>query len=133
MDNRSIKENIVKLRTGRKLSQEDAADRMSISRNSYRNLEKGKTKIISEQLPKLAETLGCTQEEILLGYEPDRSGEGELHEGDGMVAQMRAITENYEKRIAELQSELEKEKQLTASLADTVAALKEIIRMLQKE
>ena len=43
MDNARIKENIIRKRTEKGISQDEMAQRLEMSRNSYRNIEKGST------------------------------------------------------------------------------------------
>ena len=50
MDNDSIKVNIVRKRTEEGISQDEMARRLRISRNTYRSIEKGTAKVISERL-----------------------------------------------------------------------------------
>ena len=54
MDNRSIKENILKLREERKLTQEHVADIMGITSNAYWGIETGKTQLISKRIFQIA-------------------------------------------------------------------------------
>ena len=68
MDNSTVKRNILNIRESLGLSQEKMADRLDICRNTYRNIEKGSTKLISDAIPKIAELCGKSPEEIVLGY-----------------------------------------------------------------
>lgn len=79
MDNSSIKENIVRRRTAEGISQDEMAKRLDISRNAYRSIEKGESKVISDRLKDIADNLDISLEELVLGYNP-RNGSGELNE-----------------------------------------------------
>ena len=79
MDNSSIKENIVRRRTAEGISQDEMAKRLDISRNAYRSIEKGESRVISDRLKDIADNLGISLEELVLGYNP-RNGSGELNE-----------------------------------------------------
>lgn len=57
MDNSSIKENIVRRRTAEGISQDEMAKRLDISRNAYRSIEKGESKVISDRLKDIATIL----------------------------------------------------------------------------
>ena len=70
MDNKSIKQNIRKIRKSRKLTQEEMAYRLGISLTAYRDLEKGETSVINANLIKVASLLDTTTEELVLGYCP---------------------------------------------------------------
>ena len=67
MNNRTIKENIYKLRRDKGLSQEEVANLMDISLTSYRKIEKGETALVSERINQLANVLGTSEQELLLG------------------------------------------------------------------
>ena len=71
MDNNSVKENIIRRRKGLKLSQQDMADKIGMSRTAYRNIEKGETKLLSENVARIAEALEMDAEELVLGYSYD--------------------------------------------------------------
>ena len=51
MDNASIKENIFRRRTERGLSQDEMARQLGVVRNTYRKIEKGDIRLISEHIP----------------------------------------------------------------------------------
>lgn len=60
-----IGENIKKLRLkSTKYSQQDMADNLGVDRNTYANWERGENDIKSEYIPKLAELLGVSIEEL---------------------------------------------------------------------
>ena len=75
MDNASIKENIIRIRTERGISQDEMARALGISRNSYRSIEKGMTCLINKRLGEIAKILGVPVEELALGYQPIESEE----------------------------------------------------------
>jgi transcriptional regulator with XRE-family HTH domain len=54
-----------KMRIEAKLSQEEMADRMNIKQPNYNRLENGKTAIKHEHIPKIAQAVGKSHEEIL--------------------------------------------------------------------
>ena len=79
MDNARIKENIIRKRTEKGISQDEMAQRLEMSRNSYRNIEKGSTYVVSRHLKEIADILNITEEELVLGYKP-AEGAGSLEE-----------------------------------------------------
>ena len=102
MDNSSIKENIVRRRTAEGISQDEMAKRLDISRNAYRSIEKGESKVISDRLKDIADNLGISLEELVLGYNP-RNGSGELNEMRERYEHAEiSMKEDYEKRILAL-------------------------------
>ena len=67
MDNRSIKENILKLREERKLTQEHVADIMNITSNAYWGIETGQTRLISKRVFQIAKVFDVSVTEIICG------------------------------------------------------------------
>ena len=122
MDNSSIKDNIRKVRKARKLTQEELADRLDISLTAYRDLEKGNTNIVNSNVIRIAELLGTTTEELVLGYRPVQAP-GKLLED--VRAEYGDKIEVMKKRISDLEK-------LVHSQEETIATKNEIIEMLKK-
>lgn len=122
MDNDSIKNNIRNFRNASRLTQEDMALKMDISLTAYRDLEKGRTAIINSNLYKIAEILGASIEELLLGYKPSESTSPLL---DDVKNEYGGHITNLEIRIADLEK-------LVRSHEETIKAKTEIIEMLKK-
>ena len=121
MDNSSIKDNIRKVRKARKLTQEELADRLDISLTAYRDLEKGNTNIVNSNVIRLAELLGTTTEERVLGYRPVQAP-GQLLED--VRTEYGGKIQIMERRIADLEK-------LVRSLEETIATKNEIIALLK--
>lgn len=122
MDNSSIKDNIRKVRKARNLTQEEMADRLDISLTAYRDLEKGNTNIVNSNVIRLAEILGTTTEELVLGYRPVQAP-GKLLED--VRNEYGGKIDTMERRIADLEK-------LVRSLEETIATKNEIIALLKK-
>lgn len=122
MDNKSIKDNIRKIRMARKITQEEMADRLGISPTAYRDFEKGGTTIINNNVMKFADLLDTTTEEIVLGYRPTQI-EGTTLED---------IRSEYGTRIMVLDRRIEDLENLVKAKEETIATQKEIIKMLKK-
>ena len=60
MDNASIKENIFRIRTEKGLSQDEMARKLGVVRNTYRKIEKGDIRLISEHVSELAMIFGIS-------------------------------------------------------------------------
>lgn len=122
MDNASIKANIQRFRKEAGISQSELADRLGMFRTAYRNIEKGKTRLISNILGMIAKELGKTPEELLLGYEPSSEGSRKLSD----------IREEYRSRQAEQEKahadEVVALKDRIKTLNDYVAALQDAVR-----
>ena len=122
MDNKSIKQNIRKIRKSRKLTQEEMAYRLGISLTAYRDLEKGETSVINANLIKVASLLDTTTEELVLGYCPAQL------DGPGV----EDIKEEYKGKVSVLEKRIEYLEKLVCSLEETLSTKNEIITMLKK-
>lgn len=127
MDNDSIKVNIVRKRTEEGISQDEMARRLRISRNTYRSIEKGTAKVISERLNEIASSLNTSAEELVLGYKPvERSSEME-----DIRMEFDSAKNRYEKEKASLIADYENRINVLtdhiASLESTISNMREII------
>ena len=122
MDNISIKNNIMKIRKARKITQENMALSLGISLTAYRDLEKGNTNIVNCNVIRLAHLLDTSTEELVLGYRPVRIPEENLRE----------MKEEYAGRIAELEKEVEYLRKLVKSQEEIIETKNQIIEMLRK-
>lgn len=127
MDNDSIKVNIVRKRTEEGISQDEMARRLRISRNTYRSIEKGTAKVISEHLNEIASSLNTSTEELVLGYKPvERNSEME-----DIRMKFDSAKNRYEKEKASLIADYENRINVLtdhiASLESTISNMREII------
>lgn len=133
MDNARIKENIIRKRTEKGISQDEMAQRLEMSRNSYRNIEKGSTYVVSRHLKEIADILNITEEELVLGYKP-AEGAGSLEEVRSQYSKISDdLRQNYEERIAGLSDQLELQKLMVSDLRELIDSKNEIIRLLKNE
>lgn len=123
MDNSSIKDNIRKVRKARKLTQEELADRLDISLTAYRDLEKGSTNIVNANVIRLAELLGTSTEELVLGYRPVQAP-GKMLED--IRVEYGSRIEAMERRIADLEK-------LVETQAETIRTKNDIISLLKNK
>lgn len=132
MDNNSIKQNILKIRLEHNMSQTKMADALGIARNTYRKLEKGKTKVISDYIQVIADWAGITPEEVVLG-DPSASGVAMLREErERFNDRIRELTESYESQKASLRAEIDNLNRLVSEKEDNNHNLKSIIALLEK-
>ncbi len=122
MDDLTIKDNIRKIRKGRKLTQEQMAHMMNISLTAYRDLEKGRTNIMNDNLGKIADLLETSAEEIVLGYRPVQAA----------GIQVEDVRAEYGERISILQRRVADLEELVRTLKENVETKNEIIKMLKK-
>lgn len=133
MDNARIKENIIRKRTEKGISQDEMAQRLEMSRNSYRNIEKGSTYVVSRHLKEIADILNITEEELVLGYKP-AEGAGSLEEVRSQYSKISDdLRQNYEERLAGLSDQLELQKLMVSDLRELIDSKNEIIRLLKNE
>ena len=123
MNNDSIKENIRNIRKSRKMTQEDMAEKLGLSLTAYRDLERGKTTIVNANIFKIAEILGATPEEIILGYKPDKASGVHLED----------VRAEYGGRISVMERRISDLEKLVSSLEETISTKNEIISMLKKK
>ena len=139
MDNNSVKENIIRHRKGRRLSQQDVAESIGLSRTAYRNIEKGDTKLLSENLNKIADALGVNSEELVLGYAPDKDEKGKVRDENSyrclyeeLKVQHRTAMEKADEDMSRLRKEVEALKEYIDMQKDLIRTKDEIIAMLKK-
>ncbi len=122
MDDSTIKDNIRRIRKARKFTQEEMAHHLDISLTAYRDLEKGRTGIMNDNLSKIAEILETSAEEIVLGYRPVQAGGRQIED----------VQAEYGERIVTLQRRVESLEELVRTLKESNEDKNEIIKMLKK-
>ncbi|MGM9768296.1 MAG: helix-turn-helix transcriptional regulator [Candidatus Cryptobacteroides sp.] len=132
MDNASIKENIFRIRIEKGLSQDEMARKLGVVRNTYRKIEKGDLKLISEHIAAIADVFGISEEELVLGYKP--AGQtGKLEDlrvdYDTRIARLTAA---YENTICKLRKEIESKDAEIRDLRSMIEDKIEIISLLKR-
>lgn len=122
MDNISIKNNIMKIRKARKITQESMALSLGMSLTAYRDFERGKTSVMNMNVLKIASLLNIPAEELVLGYRPHQINDSA---NENLVKEYANRINEQERRIADLEI-------LVESLQDAVSSKNEIIAMLKK-
>lgn len=117
MDNNSIKENIERIRIEHHLSQTEMAKELGISRNTYRKLEKGNTKLISDNVFKIANLLKVAPEEVLIGQ-------------DFHIYEQSRISEI---RLKGMESEIEQLKERIKTKDESINILEKLVELLKEE
>ena len=132
MDNASIKENIIRIRMEKGISQDEMARALGISRNSYRSIEKGHTCLINKRFGDIAKVLEVPEEELAFGFQPIESEE---RLEDIRLSYKRNTDEMKsaaDARIAELERIIASQKETIANLQDLVESKTEIISLLKR-
>ena len=132
MDNASIKENIFRIRTEKGLSQDEMARKLGVVRNTYRKIEKGDLKLISEHIAAIADVFGISEEELVLGYKPAvQTGELEDLRVD-YDTRIARLTAAYENTIGKLRKEIESKDAEIRDLRSMIEDKIEIISLLKR-
>lgn len=132
MDNESIKKNILKIRLEHNLSQGKMADALGVARNTYRNIEKGTTRLLSDTVFKLADWAGITPEEVALGYVPSETGSARLKDArERYNNRVKTLTDEYEARLDALRKENSLLKDLVKEKDDSIRTLKSMVALLE--
>ena len=132
MDNASIKSNIEKFRKASGISQSEMAERLGLSRTAYRNIEKGKTRLLSDILKRIAEELGKTTEELMIGYEPSSEGSRKLNDiREEYRTRQTEQERHHSNEVASLLAQIKSLNDCVAALQDDVRTKNEIISMLK--
>lgn len=134
MDNSSVKKNVLDLRERLGYSQEEMAEQLKVSRNTYRNIEKGRTKLISPNVMKIAELANISVEELVLGYMPVKDKTIALQdEREKWNAKLRSTRDELNAQIEALRNENEILKKALKLAEDSVQTKDDMIAMLEKQ
>lgn len=135
MDNESIKKNLLKVRLEHNMSQEDMAEVLGVARNTYRSIEKGSTKLISDTVMKVADWAGMEPEEIVLGYMPsEEKGSQKLKDvRERFNLRVKTITDEYENRLELLRKENDMFKDLLKEKDENIRTLRSMVALLEKK
>lgn len=132
MDESTIKSNIETLRKAGHLSQLEMAERLGIDRNTYRGIEKGRTRVLNACLERIAEILGVSLFRLVAGCDLE---EGDLHDLTDIRAEyggkVRDQQAQYEARIQDLQEALRRKEEEIARLNAWLADKEQIISFLK--
>lgn len=124
-----FQQNAVKLRKERRMTQEDVAREIGVSRISYSKLERGETRILNEGVEKLARLFDVSEDELLFGARKGAdTGATALEEGEmpyGSAALQRQLV-SMEREIALL-------KDLVGTLQETIESQREMIALLREK
>lgn len=123
MDNSKAKKNLRDLRKKANMTQLEMARLLGIKRTTYRNIETGPTKLINDNVFRIADILKRPAEAIISDY--DLSGV--------TPALLCERNEDYEKQIVSLQDDLDRRVRENEDLREINQLLREILRYERKD
>ncbi len=143
MDNDSIKENILRLRKLRGLTQTEVARRCGISMTHYRSLESGTAALINPIIPRLADVLnigvGClifgswNWQEKDFRLEDEAVGYGfNATAADRSERRCSELRDEYESRLNKVRDENSALRQVVETQRRDISHLESIVRMLRR-
>lgn len=137
MDNDSVKDNIRNFRKIHRLTQSEMADRLGISRTAYRNIESGETRLISENISRIADILDIKSEDLVLGYsagtgQKRKNPEPDPAQSEEIRRMLEKETEAQASEILNLKNEIEYLKHHIEVLEELLQTKDEIISMMRK-
>ncbi|MBO7544136.1 MAG: helix-turn-helix transcriptional regulator [Bacteroidales bacterium] len=133
MDERTIRENIIRACEKHGFTKKAIADAVGISKVSLHALEKGPTRILNENIYKIADFLGLSVEELILGYKPDPESAGRLQQMKMDYGEKsKSLVAGYEERLGASARENNALQALVESQKETIRNQEEIISMLRR-
>ncbi len=134
MDNGSVKRNISRIRKASGISQTEMAERLGMSRTAYRNLENGDTRLINENVDRIAALLDTTAEEIVLGYTPSAKDSLRLNDIQKEYAsKQKELISIHETEISRLNEQIRTLREHIEALQETIRTKDELISMLKRK
>jgi len=129
MDESLLREKIRNARKNLGLSQESMADKLGLDRNTYGNIERGKTRLLYDHLDSILEILGMSFSEFMTGYDDPGSGSDATLQDirssyDGRI---RNLVEDYEKKLGEDRAAIRELRARISELEEMVRDKSEII------
>lgn len=129
MDEKKVKERIKNARENGSITQQEMADELGISRRAYNSLEKGSTRIINDNVWKIAKLTDTSVEELVLGYRPEENADKKLlEERLSFENTLKEVENKYSKRISELENLLSQKDKLIENLQFSEKSKEDIIR-----
>ena len=118
-------DNIRRIRKSLGLSQAAMAEELGIGRTAYIHFETGRTLLYSRNLVKFSAYTGISESSIICSEFREDSEGSLLRDEGGEQLRMKAVREDYEKRIAELQEKLA---EVDASLKHQIQVSESLIK-----
>lgn len=128
-----MRENLARAREKFGFTQKEVGEGIRVNRVSISALETGHTRILNENIGKIAGFLGISIEELLLGYKPDPDSAEQLElERADYGLKKASITAEYEEKLEAASREKAALLALVDSQKETIRNQEEIIAMLRR-
>ena len=114
------------------ITQEEMADRIGISRTAYVKLENGSTHIVTESVLGFASATGIPLTTIIGECFPEEAGDS-LRDNGGYEEKIRALTDEYERKLEHKDGILAEKQKLIDSLHETIRVQKQMISMYEQK
>ena len=129
---KNICDNIRSAREEIGLTQEEMSEIMNISRTAYRNIESGRTKMVSDRLISIAEATGKTTDELVLGYAPQQVSQSLYQERDNLLEENKRLKTELERISNEKDATINALLKALAAKDETIKVKDEIINLLNR-
>ena len=124
-----FQQNAVKLRKERRMTQEDVAREIGISRISYSKLERGETRLFNEGVEKLARLFDISEDELLFGARKGGDRGATALEEDERPYGSAAL----QRQLASMEREIALLKDLIGTLQETIESQREMSALLREK
>ena len=129
---KNICDNIRSAREEVGLTQEEMSEKINISRTAYRNIESGKTKMVSDRLTSIAEVTGKTTDELVLGYAPQQVSQSLYEERDTLLAENQQLKKELERLSNEKDATIDALLKAIEAKNETIKVKDDIINLLNQ-
>lgn len=116
------------------MTQLQVAKAIGISLTAYRDLEKGKTQIINDKIARIADAVGVTTEELVLGYKPSPENSRLLEEQKEFYEEkIKAMNKEHEMETQRLNEKIQDQQLLIEQQSAHMKTKDEVIGFLKAE
>ncbi|MBS9783459.1 MAG: helix-turn-helix transcriptional regulator [Pasteurella sp.] len=140
----SIHKNVRTVRKQQKITQEEMASRLEMSTSGYAKLERGQSQLIHDKLPKIAEILGVSLQELVsdeqgvLYVEENYANAsynnfGKMQTNQNEIDKLKLNLAHKDEIIHYKDTIIQQKDQLLAQKDKEILALNEVIDLLKKQ